>query len=338
GTTLASLGRPDFVTDHQILNTPARAYLRSDGQFFVQVVRTLATACDRLHTGEHVDVVILDLNLSDSNGLETFTSLYRAFPDTPVVILSGQEDEELAVAAVREGAQDYVPKSKAGADTLARSLRYAIERNSRRLAERRNLLWELDLAKAREIQQHLLPKEPPRIDGFDIAGVCQPAEATGGDFFDFIPLAGGKWELLVADVSSHGFAPALIMVGARRMLRTCAQLHKDIAECLTIVNRAIVEDRLDSQFVTMFFARLDPACRTLTYTAAGHSAYLLNAHGNPTTLESSGLPLGLSPDSAYEIGGTVTLQPDDIVLLMTDGAYEDWHPAANCSANSAFST
>lgn len=322
-------------------------HLRGDARFTVTHVDTLSAAYDSLGNAPPTDVVVLDLNLPDSMGLETFSSLHQRFPNTPVVILSGQDDEEVAVDAVRKGAQDYVPKGSVDAPLLVRSLLYAIERNGRHLAERRNLLVDRELATARKIQQHLLPSHPPSIDGFDIAAICEPAEACGGDFFDFIriersvtslpgepdtPLPEDRadttvaWDLLVADVSRHGFAPALIMVGARRVLRTCVQMHDDISECLTIANRAIVEDTLDSQFITMFLCRLDPVCRTLTYAGAGHAATVLHADGNTTDLQSSGLPLGLKADTEYEIGGTVALQSGDFVLLMTDGAFEAISP------------
>lgn len=324
-----------------------KVHLRSDTRFSVTHVDSLADACEALCNDNGINVVILDLNLPDSLGLETFSRLHERFPATPVVILSGHDDEEVAIEAVRLGAQDYVPKGSVDAPLLVRSLLYAMERNGRQLAERRNLMVDRELATARQIQQHLLPSQPPSIDGFDIAAVCQPAAACGGDFFDFIPIAkrvsdssaesgttpsgtdAGQavaWEMLVADVSSHGFAPALIMVGTRRMLRTCVQIHEDIARCLSIANQAVNEDTLDSQFVTMFLCRLDPDCRTLTYSGAGHEAHILHASRDVTTLESSGLPLGLVPDFTYAMGGAVKLGPGDIVFLMTDGAVEAKSP------------
>ena len=308
----------DSATDALLMGV----YLRRDGRFRVARVETLAAACDVLYHGDGADVVVLDLNLPDSMGLETFTALHERFPDTPVVILSGQEDEESAVAAVRRGAQDYVPKAAVDAPLLVRSLRYAMERNAWQLAERRNILIERDLATARAIQQHMLPHEPPRIDGFDIASVYRPADATGGDFFDYIELAGGTWDVLVADVSSHGFAPSLIMVDTRRVLRTCARLHEDIGECLTIANQAVAEDTLPPQFVTLFYARFDPRAHTLRYATAGHQAWVLNASGGATALTTPGIPLGLMHAWTYEAAASVALEPGGIVLLMTDGAWE----------------
>jgi signal transduction histidine kinase len=89
---------------------------------------------DRLSTGldaldaRKIDVILLDLSLPDSSGLATFESAHAAAPNVPIVVLSGLDDEELAVRAVQEGAQDYLVKGRVDGGTILRSLRYAIER------------------------------------------------------------------------------------------------------------------------------------------------------------------------------------------------------------------
>jgi len=80
-------------------------------------------------TDDHIDAVLLDLMLPDSGGLRTFSALHEAAPNVPVVVLTGLDDEGVAVAAVQAGAQDYLVKGKTDGDLLVRSIRYAIERN-----------------------------------------------------------------------------------------------------------------------------------------------------------------------------------------------------------------
>ena len=75
---------------------------------------------------------------------------------------------------------------------------------------------EDELSAARRIQEWLLPKDAPSIPGFDLAGICRPADATGGDYFDYIPMQGGQVGIVIADVSRHGFASALVMSATRR--------------------------------------------------------------------------------------------------------------------------
>ncbi|WP_068142631.1 PP2C family protein-serine/threonine phosphatase [Roseimaritima ulvae] len=297
------------------------AHLRSSGLFKISHVPSLYAACESLQHN-HTDVVILDLNLPDSAGLATYESLHLRFPAAPVVILSGQEDQQLAVAAVAKGAQDYVPKESADKPLLVRSLRYAIERQARLLAERRNLLIESDLEVARRIQQRMLPVEPPQIPGYDIAAVCRPTAACGGDFFDFIQRADGTWDVLVADVSSHGFGPALIMVGTRRILRTCSAFHDDLGKILTIASEAVAEDTFGEHFVTVFYARVQPRERVFTYSAAGHPVWVVTARGDVISLDCDGFPLGLVPETQYCNIDSRQLHPGDILFMPTDGSYE----------------
>ncbi|MBW3598996.1 MAG: response regulator [Planctomycetes bacterium] len=99
---------------------------------------SLGEAVSRL-AAERFDVVLLDLNLPDSFGLETFRRLAQACPAAPVVVLTSTDDESLAIEAVREGAQDYLVKGEAPAGVLVRSVRYAIERHRREQAEQQLL-------------------------------------------------------------------------------------------------------------------------------------------------------------------------------------------------------
>ena len=126
-------------------------------EFDVHHVERLAQARERLmHNG--TGCVLLDLSLPDANRLEALMQLRAAAPDVPIVILSGLQDELLAVKAVQEGAQDYLIKGRVDGVLLARALRYAVERkradhNARRLRE-----VEMRQAESRRLERGLLPK------------------------------------------------------------------------------------------------------------------------------------------------------------------------------------
>jgi DNA-binding NtrC family response regulator len=77
---------------------------------------------------DHVDIILLDLSLPDSTGYETFLTVKQAVPHLPVIIMTGLADEDLAIKAVQEGAQDYLVKGMVDTDLLVRSIKYAIER------------------------------------------------------------------------------------------------------------------------------------------------------------------------------------------------------------------
>jgi len=136
--------------------------------FVLHTVSHLNAALEMLQKGG-TDLTILDLNLADSVGLDTFRAIHTQFRDVPIVVLSGDCDEELAIEAVRLGAQDYVVKTNGEGNPLARPVRFAWERVQRHRAEMALQANERQLQLARSIQQHLLPDAPPGLAGFDIA-------------------------------------------------------------------------------------------------------------------------------------------------------------------------
>jgi DNA-binding NarL/FixJ family response regulator len=96
-------------------------------RFDLCVADQLASGIERLRQDHH-DIVILDLGLPDSQGLDTLRELSRQFPNVPILVMTGLADEDAAIKAVQEGAQDYVLKGTTDGKLFARSLRYAIER------------------------------------------------------------------------------------------------------------------------------------------------------------------------------------------------------------------
>ncbi|HYA24904.1 MAG TPA: SpoIIE family protein phosphatase, partial [Terriglobales bacterium] len=152
--------------------------------------------------------------------------------------------------------------------------RFQKERNEREAMSR-------EAHEARVIQQALLPKSSPYIPGIVVSGLSIPAGAVGGDWYDFIPLEDGRWGLVLADVSGKGMAAALLMSATRGMLRSLAEASCTPGEVLTKLNRLLVEDFPAGRFVTMVYAVLDPAKRTLTFANAGHLRPLLIAGEGP---------------------------------------------------------
>jgi serine phosphatase RsbU (regulator of sigma subunit) len=197
--------------------------------------------------------------------------------------------------------------------------------HERRLAEERVRLM---LLIAQEIQRKLFPGAPPAVDGFDIHGLSHPAEATGGDYFDYIPLPDSGLGIAVGDVCGHGFGPALLMATTRAYLRALMLSSARVGEVLGLVNRALAADVTEGRFVTLFLARLDPSERTLVYTSAGHPpGYVLAPDGSVRAeLASTGLPLGIVSEADFPEAPSVVLEPGDLVLLLTDGIVEASDP------------
>jgi PAS domain S-box-containing protein len=181
---------------------------------------------------------------------------------------------------------------------------------------------------AREIQQRLFPKSAPLLSGYDIAGASYPAEATGGDYFDYLPMLNDRLGIIVGDVTGHGVGPALLMAETRAYLRVLAGRREDVGEILTRANSVLAEDVGTERFITMLLARLDPHGRSLVYASAGHPAgYILDAAGQiKATLPRTGVPLGIRPDTQYVPSAEIALAPGDLVVLVTDGIEESMAP------------
>jgi sigma-B regulation protein RsbU (phosphoserine phosphatase) len=174
---------------------------------------------------------------------------------------------------------------------------------------------------ARQMQQSLLPKFVPQVDGIRIEGQCVPAGAVGGDWYDYIPLADGKWALVLADVSGKGMGAAMLMAATRAIVRTLAKTSSSPGAVLWDLNRILIEDFPQGKFVTMIFAVLDPKSRTLRFANAGHPQPLFWDGNNSVFLSSeAGLPLGIQDCDFSET--TVELKGDFKLLFYSDGITE----------------
>lgn len=199
----------------------------------------------------------------------------------------------------------------------------------RDISERKRAEQELQENKeqfrvARDIQQHLFPKSAPQFPGIDIAGTTFPADATGGDYFDFLPMLENCVGFVVGDVTGHGVGPALLMAETRAYLRILARLNSDAGLILTEANRVLAEDVGYERFVTLFLARLNARKRTVAYVNAGHiPGYILGASGEVLSiLKRTGVPLGLRPDTMYHESAEIQLAPGQMMVMLTDGFEE----------------
>ena len=310
---IRELQRGDFDPAFERVDTPA----------------AMSAALDR----QGWDIVVADFSMPQFNALAALELLKHKALDLPFIIVSGTIGEELAVEAMKNGARDYIMKGnlKRLVPAVERELRETAARQERKRAEEELRDTQEQFRVAREIQQRLFPKAPPHFGPFDIAGASHPAEATGGDYFDFLPLADGSLGVLVADVTGHGLGPALLMAETRAYLRILARNRQDIGEILSRANRMLVEDVGVERFVTLLLIRLDAQSRILTYANAGHpSGYVLDASGNiKSVLKRTGLPLGVQPNVTYQEAPTVPLWAGDSVLLLTDGFDETLSPDNN---------
>ena len=173
---------------------------------------------------------------------------------------------------------------------------------------------------AARVQKDLMPPGSPLIEGFDIAGLSIHAETTGGDYYDYLPMADGLLCLSIGECSGRGLAPAMFMASLRAYLRVLALQTTDISDVLSRVNTFITEDIGDEEFiVTLMLCQIDDRTRTLRYASAGQQAFFIGREGNVDILHSTGMPLGLRDETVIPEGDPRQLRTGEILLLASDG-------------------
>ena len=186
---------------------------------------------------------------------------------------------------------------------------------------------EGEMRAAADIQRGLLPAESPMLPQYDIAGVYVPSRLIGGDYFDYIPLADGRWVVAIGDVSGKGIAAALFMSVCRTLLRACVHEADGPADALHRLNEALGKDEHGALFITLLVGILDPTAGTFKYASGGHdSPLLLRASGGAELLpKPNGMLLGVFPVSDWS-EHTVHLAPGDALVCYTDGVTEAMAP------------
>src|SRR5499426_2292376 len=223
-----------------------------------------------------------------------------------------------AFTAALEGVKTESAAQKALAQEVAR-LTTAI---GREMAQRERLNRELEIA--REVQEHLFPQRLPPVLGLDYCGQCRPAREVGGEYYDFLPLPGGKLGIAIGDVSGKGVGAALMMASLEASLRALASVVDDPAELMERINSLVYRASTAERYATLFYAEYDPASRRLSYVNAGHNppVVLRNRNGSRHVLrlETGGPVIGLIPHRYQR--GIFSHEAGDLVVLFTDGVSE----------------
>ena len=197
------------------------------------------------------------------------------------------------------------------------------EAESRRKAEQ--LEREMDIA--RSIQLGLLPKGPPDVPGFEIAGWSKPADQTGGDYFDWLTLPDGRTIISIADVTGHGIGPALIVAACRAYFRAVAMKHQSLEEVVSHVNHLLTYDLPPAKFITAVVGILDPKEHAMQMFSAGHGPLLFYRAetGSVEELPVDALPLGLMDmdgEKSERLASEVRFMAGDVLIWVTDGFFE----------------
>jgi sigma-B regulation protein RsbU (phosphoserine phosphatase) len=312
-----------LIADDQPDVLEALRLLLSRENFALTLVTSPAAVMEQLRTARW-DAVLMDLNYSrdttsGAEGLELLARIRADERDVPIVVMTAWGNIELAVQAMRAGAQSFVQKpwdNHALVQVLEREIasgREARARTERHAREQQDALV---------IQRALFPAALPMTARFEVVGAWQPAGTLGGDCFDAFTFAPDVIGLSVADIAGKGLPAALLMSSLQATVRAFALDATPPQVVCASVNRLLCGQMIAGRFATLVYLRLDAATGTITYANAGHNPPLLaRANGPVETLSATGTVVGVFPDAEY-LGAEVTLRSGDRLLLYTDGITE----------------
>jgi sigma-B regulation protein RsbU (phosphoserine phosphatase) len=179
-----------------------------------------------------------------------------------------------------------------------------------------------DLEQAQAIQMGLLPQNLPKTAYFDSAAAYIPAAKVGGDYYDLFEVRKGCYCVLVADVSGHGIAAALIMSMAKVLIKAYAN-DRSPKETIDKVNQALNREIKNENFITMFYAILNFKEKKMRFSSAGHNPVILVDRGTTQiqSIKAEGIFLGVFDDAMVK-DNTLGVHKNHRLVLYTDGLTE----------------
>jgi len=299
-----------------------------DGQ--VEVIKALGTPDERLLAVRGPGDFFGEMSLLDPDGLRTASVLAR----TPVRLLEmARTDfdaviqhrpalayEIMRVLSLRLRESDNATIADLHEKNRELSQAYADLKAAQELIIEKEKL-EQELKTAHRIQQSILPRELPRLPGYDFGALIVPARSVGGDLYDFIPLAKGRLGVAVGDVSDKGVPAAIFMALTRSLLRAEATRVASPRRALERVNQLLLDMNDEGMFVTLLYGILDAQQGTFAYARAGHELPLLfDPDGSARLVEQGqGAPLGLFDNVTLD-EQVIAVSQGSTFLLYTDGA------------------
>lgn len=245
---------------------------------------------------------------SVSEGIVSMLSAGMRYKGKPIGVLRVYADHEQAFSPLKIDLLKAVAAQAAAAIENARLLDESLEAAA----------LEKQVQLAADVQQRMIPHEPPRLPGVDLASIYVPCYELGGDFYDFIPLPDDNLGIAIADVSGKGVPASLIMASVRAFLRGQVDNVYYLYEVVHRINLMLCRDTKLGEFVTLFYGVLDARNLRFTYCNAGHPPALMLRDGKVTELSGDNMVLGVNPEEPYK-QFLVQLKKGDALLFYTDG-------------------
>ena len=275
----------------------------------------------RMIHDERPDLVLMDVMLPGMDGGELCRRVRAEGVTTPIVMLTAKAEESDRVIGLDLGADDYVSKPFALRELCARIR--SILRN-RRDAVRDHGQLARELQSAAEVQRTLFPHVRPALVSLDCAGLCRPASAVGGDYFDYVPVDARRVALVLADVAGKGMPAALLMASLHGVIRAQApSMAHRLGEFVPIINALLHREADRPSYATLFIGVYDDDTRMLEYVNAGHPPALIfrAQDGSAVPLGATCPPAGLF-DTITAVPKRIQLEVGDWLVVYSDGVSE----------------
>jgi phosphoserine phosphatase RsbU/P len=317
-----------LVVDDSTANLQVvHAMLKDD--FKIRVATSGAKALALAKDKPQPDLILLDVMMPEMDGYDV-CAILKATPearDIPVIFLTGQTKVDEETKGFKVGAVDYIHKPFSPAVVRARVHTHLVLREAREQLAQQLSYLNGELEMARQIQLSILPHETPKIVGVEIAARYIPMTSVAGDFYDFIVVDDKHVGILVADVSGHGLASALIASMLKVALAAQLPHAFDPARVLVGLNQSLC-GKFKHHFVTAAYVFVDMEKEIMSYAGAGHPPLLLwrMSTGNASELLENGLPLCLFLGETFS-AVEVPVKPGDKAVLCTDGVLETRSPS-----------
>ena len=319
-------GKVLLVDDDAMVLAGLKRHLRN--QFRIETALSGEEGLKRVEENGPYAVIVSDFSMPGMNGIEFLCRVKETDPDSVRMMLTGSADMSTAIQAVNEGSIFQFHPKPCPADTLGKAIQSGIDAYLKTTTHQTQFKKvQRSLAQASTIQQNLVPKSNPKVEGFDIAGKSIWCDETSGDYYDFIQPAEWKQKkigIVVADVIGHGISSALLMTTARAFFRERTLNPGSSTALVADVNQRIVRDIEDlNLFITLFYSEIDIKEKRFRWVHAGHEPAILYDPSEDSfeALGGEGLPLGVMEDWVYE-ESEKQLHPGQIILIGTDGIKE----------------
>ncbi len=287
-------------------------------------------------TNSSLSHFIKDKNAAGDNPVLQQNDFERVFPDnfrqmidegfyTAVPMYVKAKVVGLLLFGLKYSGSQFAGKDLELLSAAANQIAISIENARLYQSESQKLKLERDLELARQIQQSLLPRCIPDMQGLDICGEMIPAMQVGGDYFDLIQISGSKLFVAVGDVSGKGLPASFYMIKVQTMIQLACNNSSSPKDILFEVNKKMYESMERNWFITLTLALFDTEKRRIKFCRAGHLPLFKATNGTVQSLISRGMGLGLEKGIIFEqtlIEEEMKLQSGEIFAFFSDGITE----------------